>query len=326
MIICKEESFALLRPFTISRGRKTQAHVITVKISHHDNTIGNGAVGWGESIPYARYGESIESVLAQITSLPQNITRAQLQEILPAGAARNAVDCALWDLEAKQTHKRVWDLLGLPRPTPKATAYTLSLDTAQSMKEQALRHADKPVLKLKLGTKDDLNRLRAVRQGAPEARLIIDANEGWSVDDYKALIPHLKDIGIELIEQPFPAHKDDALLHIIRPIPICADESCRTSADLEKITRKYDFVNIKLDKSGGLSEAITMVEKSRKMGFGIMIGCMVGTSLAMAPATLLMSHAQFIDLDGPLLLAQDRKHPLLYNQHGIHPPSANLWG
>ena len=237
-----------------------------------------------------------------------------------------ALDCALWDLEAKTARARVWDLAGLPAPRPVATAYTLSLDTAEVMRKQAALNAHRPILKIKLGTPDDMPRLEAVRQGAPRARLIIDANEGWSADVYADLAPRLVAMGVALVEQPLPVGADDMLAEIARPLPVCADESCHDRESLPGLRGKYDVVNIKLDKTGGLTEALALRDQAQRMGFGIMVGCMVGTSLAMAPATLLAQGALHTDLDGPLLLAQDRDHPLVYDTAGIHPPTPALWG
>lgn len=314
------ERFALKRPFTIARGTKTHADVLSVVITR-------GAMrGRGECVPYARYGETIKSVTAQIKSLPQTFTQASLQDLLPCGAARNAVDCALWDLRAKSEGRAVWELARLPAPRPVLTAFTLSLGPPSAMRREAAANAHRPLLKVKLGTPHDLARLRAVREGAPHARLILDANEGWDVYSYSALLPELVTLGVALVEQPLPAGEDEALRVLARPIPICADESAHDAKSLPALRGKYDFVNIKLDKTGGLSEAIKTMHDAREMGFGVMIGCMVGSSLAMAPALLLAQGAGFIDLDGPLLLAQDRETPLRYDAEGLHPPSKLLWG
>jgi L-alanine-DL-glutamate epimerase-like enolase superfamily enzyme len=249
-----------------------------------------------------------------------------LQTVLPAGAARNAVDCALWDLAAKQAGKRVWELAGIARPGPEITAFTLSLDTPEAMRAQAAKHAHRPVLKIKLGTPDDMPRLEAVRQGAPKTRIIIDANEGWSADIYADLAPHLVAMGVALVEQPLPAGADDMLAEIARPLPVCADESAHDCASLDSLRGKYDVVNIKLDKTGGLTEGVALKRAALDAGFGVMVGCMVGSSLAMAPATLLAQGAAFTDLDGPLLLAEDRDNPLVFDAFGVHPPSVYLWG
>jgi L-alanine-DL-glutamate epimerase-like enolase superfamily enzyme len=319
-ITVTRETFRLAQAFTISRGARTEARVLTVRVS------AGGATGWGECVPYARYGETPDSVAAQIAALPEGVSRAALTELLPAGAARNAVDCALWDLEAKQAGQRVWALSGLPAPGPEVTAYTLSLDAPEAMRAQAAAHAHRPLLKIKLGTPDDLPRLEAVRAGAPEARIIVDANEGWSAAAYADLAPHLARLGVALVEQPLPAGEDDALAGMDRPVPVCADESCHDRASLPELAGKYDVVNIKLDKTGGLTEALALREAARAAGYGIMVGCMVGSSLAMAPAVLVAQGAMVTDLDGPLLLAEDRTPALTFDAAGVHPPPADLWG
>ncbi len=309
--------FRLAQVFTISRGSRTEAKVLTVTIDGR---------GRGECVPYARYDETLDSVADQIAGLPDNLTRADLQDLLPAGAARNAVDCALWDLEAKQAGKRVWDLMGVPVPHPEITAYTLSLDTPEAMERQAAQNAKRPLLKIKLGTPDDMARLEAVRRGAPDAPIIVDANEGWTADVYADLAPHLIRLGVQMVEQPLPADADDMLAEIARPLPVCADESCHDRASLPGLRGKYDMVNIKLDKTGGLTEALALKRQAVAEGYSVMIGCMVGSSLAMAPATLLAQGVAFTDLDGPLLLAEDRDPPLQFDADGVHPPAAALWG
>jgi len=312
--------FKLAQVFTISRGSRTEARVLTARVRRA------GCPGWGECVPYARYGESLESVTAQIEALPDGISRADLQAALPPGAARNAVDCALWDLEAKQAGKRVWQLADLAAPHPEITAYTLSLDRPEKMREQAAKNAFRPLLKIKLGTPDDMPRLEAVRAGAPQSRIIIDANEGWSAEVYADLAPHLLRLGVLLVEQPLPAGEDEALRGMARPVPVCADEACHDRASLPGLTGKYDVVNIKLDKTGGLTEALALRDAARAEGYGVMVGCMVGSSLAMAPAVLVAQGADYTDLDGPLLLAEDRDHPLKFDAAGVHPPEAALWG
>ena len=320
MISVTAESFRLAEVFTISRGSRTEARVLTVSVERE------GFAGRGECVPYARYGESLESVADQIAGLPEGIGRAALQEALPPGAARNAVDCALWDWEAKRAGRRVWELAGLPAPGPVVTAFTLSLDTPERMEAAAARHAHRPLLKIKLGTPDDRPRLEAVRRGAPAAPLIVDANEGWTAGVYADLAPHLVRLGVALVEQPLPAGEDAALLGMARPVPVCADESCHDRASLPALKGKYDMVNIKLDKSGGLTEALALRDAARAAGFEVMVGCMVGSSLAMAPAVLVAQGAEVADLDGPLLLAEDRDPPLAYDEQGAHPPEAALWG
>jgi len=314
------DTFPLAEVFTISRGSRTEAQVLTVRVDD------GGITGWGECVPYARYGETLASVTAEIEGLPGTFTRAGLQDLLPAGAARNAVDCAMWDWEAKRAGKRVWQLAGLPAPGPEITAYTLSLADPEVMRAKAAENAHRPLLKVKLGTPDDMPRLEAVRQGAPKARIIIDANEGWSAEVYTDLAPHLLRLGVELVEQPLPAGADDMLAEIDRPLPVCADESCHDRASLPGLKGKYDVVNIKLDKTGGLTEALALRAAARAEGYGIMVGCMVGSSLAMAPAVLVAQGALVTDLDGPLLLAKDRAHPLTFDAAGVHPSEAALWG
>lgn len=320
MIDIQTERFALTRAFTIARGSRSAAHVVTVRISR------GGVTGLGECVPYARYGETAESVMRQIASLPEAVTARDLQSALPPGAARNAVDCALWDLAAKAARCRVWTLAGLPEPEPAITAFTLSLDTPDAMRTDAARNAHRPLLKVKLGTPDDMPRIEAVRAGAPRSTIIVDANEGWTPAIYADLAPHLLRLGVAMVEQPLPAGADDSLADIARPLPVCADESCHDRASLPALRGKYDLVNIKLDKTGGLTEALALRSEAVAMGFGIMVGCMVGTSLGVAPATLLTAGAAFVDLDGPLLLAEDRAYPLVYDARGVHPPTADLWG
>lgn len=312
--------FPLAQVFTISRGSRTEAKVLTVRI-HAD-----GVTGWGECVPYARYEETLDSVAAQIEGLSGNLTRAGLYDLLPAGAARNAVDCALWDLEAKRADKRVWELAGLPEPGPEITAYTLSLAEPAEMQAQAAKNAHRPLLKIKLGTPDDMPRLEAVRAGAPKSTIIVDANEGWSAAVYADLAPHLVRLGVALVEQPLPAGEDDALIGMDRPVPVCADESAHDRTSLPHLKGKYDVVNIKLDKTGGLTEALELRAAALADDYDVMVGCMVGSSLAMAPATLVAQGARVVDLDGPLLLGEDRENALTFDAAGVHPPRAALWG
>jgi L-alanine-DL-glutamate epimerase-like enolase superfamily enzyme len=310
--------FRLAQVFTISRGSRTEAQVLTVTVAE------GGHVGRGECVPYTRYGETLDSVADQIMGFAG--AWPELQHALPAGAARNALDCAFWDHAAKKAGKRVWDLLGLPAPRPEITAYTLSLDSPEAMQQQAARNAHRPLLKIKLGTPDDMARLEAVRRGASDARIIVDANEGWTADVYADLAPHLIRLGVQMVEQPLPAGADDMLAEIARPLPVCADESCHDRASLPSLRGKYDMVNIKLDKTGGLTEALALKAQAQAEGYGVMVGCMVGSSLAMAPATILAQGVAFTDLDGPLLLAEDRAAPLHFDDNGVHPPAADLWG
>ena len=245
---------------------------------------------------------------------------------MPPGAARNAVDCALWDFECKKRDQRIWKIAGIQVPEQKMTAYTLSLDEPEIMFKQAEKNSNRPLLKIKLGTQNDMPRLEAVRKGAPNSEIIVDANEGWNVEVYSQLAPELVRLGVKLVEQPLPADQDNDLIGLPRPLPICADESCHDRKSLEKLIGKYDFVNIKLDKTGGLTEALQLKDKALEAGFKIMVGCMVGSSLAMAPATLIAQNATFVDLDGPLLLEQDRRHGLFYDESWVHPPLKDLWG
>ncbi|WIX34882.1 dipeptide epimerase [Salinicola sp. JS01] len=320
----EETRFALAERFTISRGARSEARVVTVSLSDA------GHVGHGECVPYAHYGESVASVIAQIESLREalasGLDREALQTRLPAGAARNAVDCALWDLEAKRRAMPVWALAGLAPPQVQVCAYTLSLDTPAAMRDKARCHAERPLLKIKLGGEGDLERLRAVREGAPRARLIVDANEGWDLPTYQRLAPRLVELGIEMVEQPLPAADDASLAQIERRLPVCADEACHDRSSLAALVGRYDLINIKLDKSGGLTEALALKREAQALGFGVMVGCMVGSSLSMAPALLVAQGAAVVDLDGPLLLARDRDPGLHYDAMGVHPAPPALWG
>ncbi|KFX04695.1 mandelate racemase [Pectobacterium betavasculorum] len=321
---CFTESWPIEGAFTISRGSKRQADVVVVAIRSGNVT------GYGECVPYSRYGESLDSVTEQIASLHSDIRngldRKALQTILPASAARNALDCAFWDLECKQHQQRIWQRLNLPSPTALETAYTLSLDTPDRMHHAAVHNANRPLLKLKLADADDLARVAAVRKGAPLARLIVDANEGWDTERYLTLVPELAALGVTMIEQPFPAGKDDVLAALPRPIPICADESCHDRQSLAALVGRYDMINIKLDKTGGLTEALCLRQYAQAQGLKIMVGCMVSTSLSMAPAFVVAQGATVVDLDGPLLLQRDRNNGLHYNGSEILPPNALLWG
>ena len=322
-IEAKEEIFPLNHPFRISRGSRTEACVVTVKINDEQY------IGHGEGVPIARYNQSAESVLAQIESIQVvgDLDRHKLSTVLPAGAARNALDCALWDLEAKRSGKRAWELANVAITDTVETAFTISLDTPAKMADAAAAANELPVLKLKLcGDDSDLPRVEAVRSAAPKARLLIDANESWSPRHYRTIVSALKKLGVELIEQPFPADADDALETLEHPIPVCADESCHTTDDLSRLKNRYDAINIKLDKTGGLTEALQLYRRARQDNFKILIGCMVCTSLSIAPARLLASTAEWIDLDGPLLLAVDREHGILYRNGRIGMPARELWG
>jgi L-alanine-DL-glutamate epimerase-like enolase superfamily enzyme len=320
----RHETWPLAGRFTISRGSKTTAEVGVVEIAD------GAATGRGECMPYARYGESIDSAVAQIEglrgALEAGLDRTGLQSALAPGAARNAVDCALWDLEAKRSGRPAWQLAGLSPPEPVVTAYTLSLDTAENMGKAAKANAHRPLLKLKLAGPDDLDRVRAVHRNAPQSRLIVDANEGWTTAVYTRLAPELGALAVEMIEQPLPAADDAALAGIARPIPVCADESAHDRAGLDHLIGKYDAINIKLDKTGGLTEALALADAARQAGLEIMVGCMVATSLAMAPALLVAGMARWVDLDGPLLLAEDRDPGLEFEGSLIRPAPSALWG
>jgi L-alanine-DL-glutamate epimerase-like enolase superfamily enzyme len=310
--------------FTISRGSKHEAVVAVATVSDGTHT------GRGECVPYGRYGESVEGVVASIEAcagaIARGLSRAGLAALLSAGAARNALDCALWDLEAKRSGRRAAELAGLPPLHPVQTAFTLSLGPPETMAAQAREAKDSPLLKLKLGGDGDQERLEAVREAAPQARLIVDANEAWQPHEIESLLAAAAAVGVELVEQPLPAGNDDLLAHIERPVPICADESVHDRASLQRLVGRYDAVNIKLDKTGGLTEALLVVERARALGLKIMVGSMVATSLAMAPALLLAQDADWVDLDGPLLLERDRVPGLGYASGKISPPESELWG
>jgi L-alanine-DL-glutamate epimerase-like enolase superfamily enzyme len=318
-----EEIWPLRQPFRISRGSRTEAQVVVVTVSDGEH------IGRGECVPAARYNQSTDSVLAQIESIQgdKNLHRQSLQDLLPAGAARNALDCALWDLEAKLSGKRAWQLAKIPIVPEVETSFTISLDTPEKMGAAAKANARLPMLKLKLGGDDpDVARVETVREAASATRLLIDANESWSPEHYQEIVPTLKQLGVELIEQPFPAKADEVLEILDHPIPVCADESCHTTGDLPRLTNRYEVTNVKLDKTGGLTEALRLCERARESGFKLLIGCMVCTSLGIAPARLLASFANWIDLDGPLLLARDRDHPVPYANGRIGIPPRDLWG
>ncbi len=318
------QSWPIAQPFEISRGSRTTAEVVVAEIFDGDFR------GRGECVPYPRYGESVESVVKALEAMRgavfSGLDRKELQQAMPPGAARNALDCAFWHLDAQRDDRRVADMAGIGPLHPVVTAYTLSLDTPDRMAAAAAAQRHRPLLKLKLTGDGDVARVRAVRRAAPAARLIVDANEGWSERHLTEVMPALAGFGVELIEQPLPADADDALGRVPHPIPICADESCHTSADLDRLIGKYDVVNIKLDKTGGLTEALALAEAARARGFRVMVGCMIGTSLAMAPALLVAQRAAIVDLDAPLLLARDRAEGLRYDGSTLYPPEPALWG
>jgi L-alanine-DL-glutamate epimerase-like enolase superfamily enzyme len=317
-------SWPIRGKFTISRDSVTSVDVIVVTIEE------NGRRGQGECRPYGRYGETVGSVSRQIENVRREIEggigRQELLSLLPAGAARNAVDCALWDLEAKLSGRPVWQLAGLPEPGPVTTAYTISLGSVEEMGEMARQASYRPLLKLKLTGDGDLERVRAVRSNAPDSRLVVDANEAWTMSHLREFGPAFAELGVEMIEQPLPADKDQDLIGIDCPIPLCADESCHDTASLDQLRGKYSMINIKLDKTGGLTEALALRDQARAAGFRIMAGCMLASSLAMAPAVLVAQGAEVVDLDGPLLLARDHDPALRFEGTTILPPEPALWG
>lgn len=318
------ESWPIRGSFRISRGAKTSADVVVVKITE------NGVTGMGECVPYPRYGESQSTVLGEISTIKDAIIhgagRLDLLSVMPAGAARNAVDSALWDLEAKLTGKTIAEIAGIQPPGLLITAYTLSLDSPEKMGIAAAEQAHRPLMKLKLAGELDVERVAAVRSAAPKSRLIVDANEAWTMDMMEDYFPRMADLGVELIEQPLPSDADGSLGDVVRPVPVCADESCHDTSTLDQVAPLYDYINIKLDKTGGLTEALMLAEAARGLGLGIMVGCMLGTSLGMAPAMLLGGFARFIDLDGPLLLEKDRPNGIQFDESVMHPPKPELWG
>ena len=320
----REDVFPIAGGFTISRGTRTESRVVTVTVER------DGVTGWAECYPYARYDETVASVIAEIeaqgAALAAGMDRLALQEAMAPGAARNGLDCALWDWEAKAAGARVWELAGLTEPGPVITAFTLSLEDPGLMREKAAANAHRPLLKIKLGGAGDIERLRAVRDGAPDAKIIVDANEGWDAATYAEIAPVVLELGVAMVEQPLPAGDDAPLAGMDRPLPVCADEACHDRASLPGIIGKYDMINIKLDKTGGLTEALALKAAAETEGLKIMVGCMIGSSLGMAPAVLVAQGCEVVDLDGPLLLAEDRPHGLTYDTAGVHPPAANLWG
>jgi len=322
------EHWPIAGSFTISRGAKTEATVVVAELADGHNR------GRGECVPYARYGESVDSVTAAIEAmrprLAAGLTRSALQTAMPPGAARNALDCAFWDFEAKRSGRPVYALAGLPAPRPLTTAYTISLGSADDMAKAAAQAAGRALLKIKLGGNDDgggdAARIAAVRAAAPQAMLIVDANEGWQERNLAANVAACAQAGVKLIEQPLAEGRDQALAGMQRPIPVCADESAHDRTSLPALASRYDAVNVKLDKAGGLTEALAMVEEAERLGLAVMVGSMVSTSLATAPALLAAQKARYVDLDGPLLLAKDRENGLSYRDSLVDPPTAALWG
>jgi L-Ala-D/L-Glu epimerase len=319
-----QETWPLRGVFRIARGARTRAHIVTVTLNK------DGAIGRGECVPYARYNETGDSVAAQLEAVrpvvEAGIDIDAAQTLLLAGAARNALDCALWDLAAKTSGKRVWQLAGLDAPKPVLTAFTISLDEPELMAKAARAAEGRPLLKVKIGGAGDIERVAAVARARPDARLIVDANEGLNPETLPALLNQAQAFNIELIEQPFAAGQDDDLGEFRSPIPLCADESFHISADVARLSRHYTALNVKIDKAGGFSEGLKAVRAARAAGMGVMVGCMVGTSLVTAPALLLAQLADWVDLDGPLWLDTDRDHGLYYDGSILHPSSPELWG
>lgn len=324
VLAARIERFPIAGSFTISRGAKTEAVTVVAEVSQ------NGLTGRGECVPYPRYGETPEATLAAIEAMQAavggGLTRQALQAAMPPGAARNALDCALIDLETKVTGLRAWSLLDRPAPGERTTAYTISLGTPEAMAAATAKAAHRPLLKIKLGGDGDGLRIAAVRKAAPKSELIVDANEAWTEASLEQNLAACAAAGVTLVEQPLPAGRDDALARIKRPLAVCADESVHDRNSLAPLRARYDAVNIKLDKTGGLTEALAMADAAQALGFEIMIGCMVATSLSMAPAMLVTPQARFVDLDGPLLLARDRDQGLRYDDSLVYPPDASLWG
>ena len=323
-LIQRDETFPIAGRFTIARGSKTEARVLYVELEDGPFT------GRGEGVPYPRYGESLDGAMAELDAvrgrIEAGVTREALQTLMKAGAARNAVDCALWDLDAKRSGVPAWKTAGLKRLDPLKTAYTISLDTPEAMGAQAADNARRPLLKLKIGGAHDIDRVEAVREKAPRARLIVDANEGMDFDDLVRIAPDFHRLGVKLIEQPMKVGEDEQLKGYDGPVPLCADESLHTRAELDRCAELYACINIKLDKAGGLTEALALKQAAKDKGLGIMVGCMVATSLSMAPAMLVAQGADFVDLDGPLLLARDREHGLEVIGSMLAPPKPELWG
>lgn len=323
-LAARQEVFPIRGAFKISRETRTQQPVVLVEITDGD------VVGRAECVPYKRYGESMDGVVETIMSVGDDIAkgldRAGLEKKLKPGAARNGIDCALWDLEAKKAGKRVWDLAGRPAPKPVVTAFTISFDTPEKMKADAAASADRPLLKIKLGGDGDDARIRAVREGAPKSRLIVDPNEAWTIDHFTRFSPEFARLGVEMIEQPLPSDRDAVLATVPHPVIVCADESVHDRHHLAELKGRYEAINVKLDKTGGLTEALTLTDAARAAGFEVMVGCMLSTSLAMAPAILVAQGARWADLDGPLLLAKDREPGLRFDGSSILPFGPEIWG
>lgn len=305
---------------------RVQTHAETIQVRLREGPL----VGRGEALGVSYHGETVDSMLAQLTELEKkiapSISRGDLQDMLPPGGARNAVDCALWDLDAKRARRRAWELAGLHSPAVLVTAYTLSVDTPHAMAKAAAAAQQYSLLKLKLDGDCDLERVKAVRVARPDVRLIVDANQSWNERHLHDLVPKLAALGVELIEQPLAAGKDHVLAGIRSPVPLCADESCQTRQSLPSLLGKYEFINIKLDKAGGLTEALALAQEALAKNLKLMVGCMAGSSLSMAPAFIIGQLCAFVDLDGPLLSSADVPNPLRYEGSRMHPPEPALWG
>jgi L-alanine-DL-glutamate epimerase-like enolase superfamily enzyme len=320
----QHRAFPLRSPFRISRGVKLAADVVTVELGQA------GCVGRGESVPYGRYGESVASVMDQIEVLRSvlcaGMGRDELQARLPGGAARNALDAALWDLESRLSQIPVWKQLARPARLPLVTALTIGIDTPQEMRKAAARIANHKLIKIKVDTDDPVGRIEAVRDAAPAAKLIVDPNESWTIDVLREVQPALERASVSLLEQPLPANEDDALLEFSSGIPICADEACHTTSNLRSLLNRYQAVNIKLDKTGGLTEAWRLLREARACGFTVMVGCMVCSSLGIAPALEVAREADFVDLDGPLWLQGDHPDGVTLQDGLLMPPASGFWG
>ncbi len=322
-ITVEEKKWPLRKPFKISRDVHTHAGTLVCRVSDGNHTGSGEAAGVsykGETVTTVR--KEIEAIMPQIAT---GVSRDELQKLMRPGGARNAVDCALWDLEAKRSGRTVWQMLGW-QPHAVTTVYTIGIDEPENMQKDAAAHADFPILKVKVGIGDPLEQIAAIRDGSPGAAIVIDANQAWTVQDLDGYARGLKSLGVEMVEQPLSSAEDEALRDYESPIPLCADESCDTRADLDRLAGLYDLVNIKLDKTGGLTEAIALAEQAEAMGFGLMVGNMLGSSLAMAPAFVIAQRCRYVDIDGPLLQAEDCDHPLQYERGSVEPFSPRLWG
>lgn len=323
-IRCYHQTLPLAQVFRISRGAKTCADVVVVVVSQGEH------LGWGEAVPYGRYGENVNSVTEQLLMIAENFTslehHQQLNTLLPAGSARNALDCALWDLKARLAGKSVNQLMNLPAISLCQSAQTLSVDNIEAMRVSAQKLQNAPVVKVKLDGDGVLEKMQAIHQVCPNSRFIVDANEGWSFDLLQQVAEPLSHMNVALIEQPLPDNEDNDLDGFNSPVPLCADESCHTRQTLSELVGKYQYVNVKLDKTGGVTEAARLINAAQEQGMGIMVGCMVGSSLAMAPAYALCQRAEFVDLDGPLLVAKDRPQGFHFDQGNMSAPQDLLWG